>query len=68
MMVPLVDIQNIVVIYGERPIDLIPELITNVETLVRLFISCFILELFMHITSQFLDCSYLLFHPFSEKQ
>ncbi|VDK70753.1 unnamed protein product [Onchocerca ochengi] len=33
MMVPLVDIQNIVVIYGERPIDLIPELITNVETL-----------------------------------
>ncbi|EJD75053.1 hypothetical protein LOAG_17722 [Loa loa] len=33
MMVPLVDIQNIVVIYGERPIELTPELITNVENL-----------------------------------
>uniref|UniRef100_A0AAF5Q0J7 Trafficking protein particle complex subunit 11 domain-containing protein n=1 Tax=Wuchereria bancrofti TaxID=6293 RepID=A0AAF5Q0J7_WUCBA len=33
MVVPLVDIQNIAVIYGERPIELIPELITNVETL-----------------------------------
>uniref|UniRef100_A0A0R3S1Y1 Trafficking protein particle complex subunit 8 n=1 Tax=Elaeophora elaphi TaxID=1147741 RepID=A0A0R3S1Y1_9BILA len=33
MMIPLVDIQNIAVIYGERPIDLTPELVTNVETL-----------------------------------
>ncbi|MCP9261097.1 hypothetical protein DINM_004186 [Dirofilaria immitis] len=33
MVVPLVDIQNIAVIYGERPIELTPELITNVETL-----------------------------------
>ncbi|CAG9538479.1 unnamed protein product [Cercopithifilaria johnstoni] len=32
IMIPLVDIQNIVVIYGERPIELTPELVTNEET------------------------------------
>lgn len=35
MVVPLVDIQNIIVIYGERPVELTSELVTNVETLVR---------------------------------
>ncbi|VDK86042.1 unnamed protein product, partial [Litomosoides sigmodontis] len=33
MVIPVVDIQNIIVIYGERPIELTPELVTNVGTL-----------------------------------
>uniref|UniRef100_A0A915PJT5 Trafficking protein particle complex subunit 8 n=1 Tax=Setaria digitata TaxID=48799 RepID=A0A915PJT5_9BILA len=33
MVVPLVDIQNIVVIYGEHPVEFTPELVTNVETM-----------------------------------
>lgn len=35
VVIPLVDIQNIIVIYGERPVELTPELVTNVGTLVR---------------------------------
>lgn len=32
MVLSLVDIQNTAVIYGERPVELTPELVTNLET------------------------------------